>query len=59
MDKRIKIGAGVLLAVFALGLAVFAYRGGEGRGGATSGGGDCLFASTSDYPLLKSKVAFD
>ena len=32
MDKRIKIGAGVLLAVFALGLAVFAYRGGEGRG---------------------------
>ena len=34
MDKRIKIGAGVLLAVFALGLAVFAYRGGPARLGA-------------------------
>ncbi|MDE6905442.1 MAG: hypothetical protein K2P76_11005 [Lachnospiraceae bacterium] len=32
MDKRIKIGAGVLLAVFALGLAVFAYKGGSGKG---------------------------
>ena len=42
MDKRIKIGAGVLLAVFALGLAVFAYRGGEGNGNHDlySGGGN-------------------
>lgn len=32
MDKRMKIGTGVLLAVFVVGLAVFAYRGGAGKG---------------------------
>lgn len=32
MDKRMRIGTGILLVVFVLGLAVFAYRGGAGKG---------------------------